>query len=1664
LHPTSPLATAGAGPDFEIDVGATYLVALLLGGMARGGSAGETVKVSFQRAALGAPLDDLVIEIESSAGRSRLDLQVKRTFTFSAGDKSFASVISACWKTVTSPNFHSVSGNRIGVATLNASTAAKQRVDQVTAWARASSSAADFQRIETQGLSNSSMRKLIDDVARQVRELAGDAAGDEATLELFQHLVLVDFDLQRDDSRDRSTAIEQVRALVPGNGLEGATTLWDHLRDAARLGAQTAGSFTAQTLREHLRRQSVALLPPPSFTSDLDLLTGHTQLVLDSIQGSIEGLVLDRKGLIEAALERLDDGQTVFLTGRGGAGKSAVLRAVGRAYGAKGPCLALAGERLEGGLAGWDGFADVLKLQHSLDQVILALSGRDTAPPCLLIDGIERVEKPGARLVINDLLAAIGRLEESVGVRWAITITTRDETLPAVRNWLVLPKGRKSGLVHVPDLSSEEIASVAQHLPDMGWVLASDRIRSVIGNAYFLRVLAQSRAEAPSDPERVTEVFVHRLWWERLVGRDLGRQQAMLELGQRALGAWQPRLLPQGIDAIALHGLETDGILRRDPGTDSYWFGHDILHEWTVARVLGQHDSDIVPYLRSLHDPFCPSRALQLLACNRLETANGKESWRDLLLQVEADPAADRPWAEAVVTAPLRSARLADLLPAIGETLLEGDGSRLAQLLRALRTQEIEPMGLTQLEEILTLSIEDLEMLALDLARPRLETWRSVLRWLAPRLQQLPENLREELTKIMVTWLRATPPEPNFRREIVEAALAWHKALRSPAGEWTLPANEAAPYFDRLLEIVVLAADTVPERTAGFLNEVRQTRQRSDLSRWLAQGQPVLARYAPGLYADFCLDVLVPGWQGDRTDRYEVLRLNGASSLHREDLEWSRLKGDHAFSSPSHLRGPFLLILEASESAGLRLIHNLVNRVTEIARRRKEESGASESGIYLDLPWGRREFSGHREVYGWFRPNGEAPNSVCSALMALEFWMEQQVEARREPEELFRAVLAGSESVATVAVCAAISLAYPEVCLRAAVPVVTSPMVWEFEITRASMDRHPTFLLQLPGQAPNLMEQATLVRDQRPQRQRQIRDLMFLYVSTPDPALRDRVFAAVRGFSDDIAAAYGDPSNYRCNTLEKGSKIWFEPPPALQERQAVVRSHLERIGPILELHTWADYTLDGAAAFHSMTLADAVQRAQNLERADDFTQPIEWDGDYNLERLQAIVGAAAAAVLLDLDWARCSGKLEWCTRTLVAAAEAPPSESGFSEGSLRGVYSSAAMGLMGLLRHRLANEQARLAAFRLLQSPESEAVGIVLERGRELWDLDPVFCRNAVAQELALVVRPTRKRTGKFGVDDSAVERWRQRIEERFLENVRTDRLPDLSPLQPDANCEFRTLHLRRALEAVPFARIADGTERGWVLEGTDIGFTWTLAQYPTQHGYNQQFGYDWLEFLGHWMARFAATLAEDEIESHFFAPLRAIWPESAPLTASLLYGYTINRLVQEPLTEATKREWRAIADWVLPTDDATLPPRLAEKALELLVHVRNGGGFLTQEWQGASEFIEVYDRWVAALAHLPWAFRALLAFAGEAGSRLGARRLLGWLTDAVRRVQDLERLWREDDTGRLTAQTLDRLWKREEHEIRDKPEALAQYVSLLDKLKRAGEPLAARLLAGVQL
>jgi len=91
---TNPASSGGAGPVFEAKVGASYLLSMLLEVEARGLPGYRIERVRLQRAEEGFPLDDIVVHGVSREGlTASIEIQVKRTLTFTASDKEFKDVV-----------------------------------------------------------------------------------------------------------------------------------------------------------------------------------------------------------------------------------------------------------------------------------------------------------------------------------------------------------------------------------------------------------------------------------------------------------------------------------------------------------------------------------------------------------------------------------------------------------------------------------------------------------------------------------------------------------------------------------------------------------------------------------------------------------------------------------------------------------------------------------------------------------------------------------------------------------------------------------------------------------------------------------------------------------------------------------------------------------------------------------------------------------------------------------------------------------------------------------------------------------------------------------------------------------------------------------------------------------------------------------------------------------------------------------------------------------------------------------------------------------------------------------------------------------------------------------------------------------------------------------
>ena len=157
-----PAATGNAGPQFEGKVGAFYLLSLLSGSEPRG-LPGATIRtVRFQQRTSGFPLDDVIIHAMNADGSDAfLDIQAKRSLTFTASDKEFTDVVAQMWGTAQKPGFEAIR-HEMAVAIARTTTRVEHACQEVLHWARQLQDGASFAaHINQEKFSSKDMREFV---------------------------------------------------------------------------------------------------------------------------------------------------------------------------------------------------------------------------------------------------------------------------------------------------------------------------------------------------------------------------------------------------------------------------------------------------------------------------------------------------------------------------------------------------------------------------------------------------------------------------------------------------------------------------------------------------------------------------------------------------------------------------------------------------------------------------------------------------------------------------------------------------------------------------------------------------------------------------------------------------------------------------------------------------------------------------------------------------------------------------------------------------------------------------------------------------------------------------------------------------------------------------------------------------------------------------------------------------------------------------------------------------------------------------------------------------------------------------------------------------------------------------------------------------------------
>ena len=1080
---TSPASTGPAGAHFESQVGAHYLLSMLIDSDPRGLPGVAIDRIEFQRRAEGYPLDDIVVHAHDNQGcATLLEIQVKRSVTFAPSDRVFREVVGQVAEASRRPEFWTTN-HQLAVAISRGSQKVAGPYQDVLTWARWLDSAQTFMgRLNRSGAANDPMRTFVDTFRENLR--VAQAPHDDATVHrLLSRFQILQFDYGTSGSLSEAWDNERSSQALDDDDLPRARDFHRRLVEFAIETAADGGDLTRARLVERLREGSFRLAGRRGYREARRSLAEASRHTLEDIDDRVGGVTLMRAERISAVRAALAQGRYVEIRGDAGVGKSALLKHFAEQLSTDAPIIVFSPGRTPAG--GWTQMKAMHDLKGTARDLLVDMAGSGSTS--IFLDGLDFFSQE-ERTTVRDLVREAAKIP---GI--ALVVTARSyfgsEDNP---NWL--PGDALAALghadVHVDELNETEVDEIVSAAPQLGPLLTeSHPARNVARNLFRL-----SRLAAHPDNERPrTEIDLAERWWQTADGKSDGRRdrsRLLLHLAEQAIAGIEPTD-SSGYPSRAVDALVESRTLR-DLGGERMMFHHDIYRDWAIANVLYSRPDTRRQLSLDRAVPAALVRGVELAARMSLERCADDSNWQALFAEVSRDEA-HHSWRRAVLLAPVRSEIAIDLLNRISGCLLADEARVLRDLIKAVMAVDAVPA-----REFAAPGV-DLNIIPKDIYLPGGPSWWRLIEWLLSVNPQLPAVMVPEVARLYAEWCildawcipdedRITPRLVSwfYRRltEIEDAHYPDHiRQHKEPFG------GALSNYDVNLLETNIRTCFLSfchhnPPLAVKYLQSLETRRKFSSLIDSVLRKPSSLARAAPKELANFTIEALLP----------KPKREKFPPSPRRRAFEHQSL-----FVRPSPDRGPFLDLLSHAPTVGLKLVGQIVDHAVSCYGDRADTSAT----FTIPLVDGSRIFS-RLDSYGWARSFRCPETVVTTALMALEKWGHRRLEKGDPINAVLTDVLSLSSTAAAYLLVAVDLLCkHWRLSREVAIPFAACPE-----------------LLCLDYQLNTSLD---AVRDSGA-RQFSLLDLLGLYATTPPSEQRDRL-ASLLHAAKDRRGPYGECSD-----------------------------------------------------------------------------------------------------------------------------------------------------------------------------------------------------------------------------------------------------------------------------------------------------------------------------------------------------------------------------------------------------------------------------------------------------------------------------------------------------------------------------------------------------------
>jgi hypothetical protein len=1027
----------GGGFNFEDWVAAALLANLLCGERLFLPSIKYRIlSIAWQVGEKGWRLNDLLLALGEDSPASSLALSIKRDQQVTRGGfpKQFVRHAWLHWIGGENDPFdreRDYLGLAPGVVSEGVRTAWSDLLEQ----ARLGEPAAIAERFSPGGTGGNKVSRALFASLRCPPDLprAGPSEAAERIL-LVRRIRLLSYDLRFDPSTAVTAAVGLCRKAMASGDADDARKLWWLLVKLAAERRPKGGFLDRRGLQLELG-PSFELLELPDHQADWRRVV---QVAEDAARGVKEvvglGVRLERPVLGEVR-QRLLPGRRTLLVGLSGSGKSALAKAVAQQW--RGPLLWLDAQRADA--VGLVGLQRALGLGHSISDLARDAPGLGL----LVLDGLEGWS-PRA---LENAVALLG-IVPPLG-NWSLLATSRPDAGWGILGDLESAMRGPFDPVEVGPLTDPEMRSLLRDLPWLVWLLPRPGLDRLLRNLKALDWLAAAFGDITAERAKwVSPSDVHDALWQRWCGTaedSDARAELLKRLAREEADAMRSAVARSSLDpaerpilrALVNHELVevSDNLVR---------FRHDLGADWARLQVLIEGGAlevlaDRLPeYTRSprwhaairlygerlLDRGDDEGRQWCHLFDSLAKPSDAAENARDLLL-------------DSLVSASPPGAGLQRLWP----RLIAGGGELLGRLLGRFLFVETAPAP------VVAVLADDPESLAAGRAIWRVPAspfWPALLVTLHHHRREVAELVSpDRASEVCCLWLRYTTHDVPYRREAAALALEIARAARGRSA----PAKHAVGRSvsrSSIFEAALIATAELPDEVAGLALELAERRPEPSRTDAPQDHGDAIEPDAGRLPTDHLFHSLAGGrsrrWpvfadgplrKVDEAFRAAVLEADCLVVLARsrplvarevllacclrpperplfvDELGMVIPRGWEA-TAPMYWRGPFLGFLHIDIENGTEAILRLVNQATANWASLQETA----AGILVPQE-NAVEWLGNREIYAWCRGEGHPrPVLAASALMALEKWLYDAIDAGRDVEPVLRKILTGSRSVA----------------------------------------------------------------------------------------------------------------------------------------------------------------------------------------------------------------------------------------------------------------------------------------------------------------------------------------------------------------------------------------------------------------------------------------------------------------------------------------------------------------------------------------------------------------------------------------------------------------------------------------------------------------------------